>query len=453
MSGRRALLRTGILAVGTAALGQTAMSQTVAPRTDADAVPLAPVWHVMGYGQSLSLGVLGVPALTTEPRGDSLMFADGIRRPMAGGRRPGSFAPLRETDDRNRGETGIAAAAEMFRQTLAALRGAAPSGSGARLLGSSAGRAGARLARLMPATSNYRRLLQDVAAAQALAQAEGRAYRYLATLWSHGEADQWAAMPRASYAAGVAELARGLAADIARISGQDWVPPFLTGQPASHLSYFGRRRSETSWRPDIALALRDAAQADPAIICVLPLYIGAFRDGVHGTSTTYRMIGRYYGRALAKLVHARESGTDIPPLALDLVAATWRRDAVELRFAVPSGPLAFDTQAVAAAPKMGFDLWDPSGALLADVIAGLRIVAPDRVVLSLTHEPVSGSRLSYAFGRPGDIPTAGRHEGPRGNLRDSEGSRQAGVLVQDDDGTGTAWHLDNWALIFETVKP
>lgn len=407
-----------------------------------------PIWQIMGYGQSLSVGVLGTPAVTTRPSFGSLMFAEGIRRPLQGPARLDALVPLVETDDRSRGETGIAAAADMFVRTLAALRGLEPDRLDVALLGSSAGRAGARLAALLPGKANYDGLLQLIGAGDTLARAEGRGYRYLATLWSHGETDQLYGTPRETYVARLKQLAAAIAADAARLSGQDWQPPLLTYQPASHLAYLARGRPETPQRPEIALALREAARKNPSIFCVLPLYIGDFRDDVHATNLTYQEIGKYYGRALARLVHARETGAPVPPLALDLAAADWNGREVRLRFAVPRGPLAFDTHRVAAAPHMGFDLWGPNGELRPDAITGVRIAAPDRVVISFAEPPPSGSRLTYAFGRPGDPEKTGRLEGPRGNLRDSDGEQGSYV-----DAMGRTRRLDNWALIFETVAP
>ncbi|WGD30515.1 hypothetical protein AncyloWKF20_01340 [Ancylobacter sp. WKF20] len=408
-----------------------------------------PLWQIMGYGQSLSVGVLGVPALSTASSPHAVMFAEGIRPPLGAAPRLDALVPLAEADDRNRGETGIAAAAETFVQTLARLRGVAVDQLDMTMLGATAGRAGARLTALMPGSINYTRLMERVTAGETLGQS-GRGYRYLATLWSHGETDQRAGTPRARYAADLAALATTISRDVRHITGQSWVPPLLAYQPASHLAYLARGRPETPARPEIALALREAARsADPAseatIYCVLPLYFGAFRDGIHATNQTYRDIGRYFGRALAKLVHARETAQPVPPLALDLEDARWASRSVTLRFAVPRGPLAFDAQALPPAPHMGFDLWSPEGQLLPDAIVDVSIVSGEEVRVSFRAEPAPGSRLSYAFGRPED--PFDPKTPPHGNLRDSEGAEDASKL------NAGLRRLDNWALIFETAKP
>ncbi|MCS0497320.1 hypothetical protein NVS89_19715 [Ancylobacter sp. MQZ15Z-1] len=376
------------------------------------------------------------------------MFAQGIRPPVDGHVELDALVPLAEADDHSRGETGIAAAADMFVRTFSRLKGVEPDQLDVTLLGSSAGRAGARLVGLLPDTGNYRRLLQMIRAGKTLSAAQGRAYLYLATLWSHGETDQLRGTSGAAYASKLALLTEAISADARRISGQEWSPPLLAYQPASQLAYLARGKPETPFRPEIALAIRSAAHSNPDIFCVLPLYIGDFRDDIHATNLTYQEIGKYYGRALAKLVHARMGHAPVPPLALDLANASWSADGVRLRFAVPHGPLAFDTQWVAAVPNMGFDLWTPDEQLIPDAITGVTIVAPDEVLISFARPVPSGSRLTYAFGRPGDPARGGREYGPRGNLRDSEGDGDSYT-----DVSGTTRRLDNWALIFEVAKP
>lgn len=405
-----------------------------------------PIWHIMGYGQSLSLGTLGIPPLTVEPSKQDLMFGDGIRRSPKQTPELKEFVPLAETADRARGETGIAAATETFRDTLEKLRGDQPEKLSVSILGSSTGRSGARLKALRPASPNYNWLVEYAAAGAKIAHDNGQDYRYLATLFSHGETDHLIGTSREVYSKGLVSLADAIAKDTGELDDAPWTPPFLAYQPASHRAYLARDRPETSEIPEIALAIRDADRSSDLIFCILPMYIGDFKGDIHARNVTYQHVGKLFGRALAKLVYARESGTPAPPVSLDLVAEKWSGNEVALSFSVPKPPIAFDTQWVTEAPNMGFDLWSPEGDFVADGIRKVTITSPTEVTVSFAKAPPSGSRISYAFGRPEDPYRGGRTVGPRGNLRDSEGEPYT-------DAYGVVRPMNNWALIFEAVKP
>jgi len=408
--------------------------------------PRRPIWHIVGYGQSLSLGTLGVPALTTQPSQFDVMFREGVRRPPKRAPLLDGFVPLAETRESARGETGIAAAAETFRFTLAELRGADPNKLDFSILGSSAGRSGARLKVLLPPSANYGWLIQYAEAGARLARAEGQDYRYLATLMSHGETDHLAGTDRETYTKWLKELAASISNDTAALTKDGWVPPFLAYQPASHRAYLARGRASTPERPEIALAIREAGLASDIIYCVLPMYLGDFAGDVHAKNVTYQHVGKYFGRALAKLVHARESGVPTPPVALDLKEATWSGTRIRMSFYVPVPPVALDTDWISEAPNMGFDLWTKDGTLVPNAILSVSVTSPTEVTIVLNEEPPGGSRLSYAFGRPDDPHRGGRSLGPRGNLRDSEGGAYT-------DALGTLRPMTNWALIFEATKP
>ncbi|KAB2692648.1 hypothetical protein F9K79_22405 [Ochrobactrum sp. Kaboul] len=406
----------------------------------------SPVWHLMGYGQSLSLGVLGIPALTTDSSADDIMFSSGIRRPIQGRPEDDFFKPLAETNTGSRGETGVAAAVEMFRLTLAEMGRVSPSALDFEILGSSAGRAGASISGLLPGSKNYQGLLDDVKEGLYLADEEQRSYRYLATLWSNGETDQLKGTDRSAYISRLQTLAGSVRSHVSHVSKGSWQPPLLAYQPSSHRTYLARRKPITPETPEIALAIREAAHSSDGIYCIMPLYWGDFVDGIHATNYTYQQIGKYYGRALARLFYANENNLPLPALALDLEKANWIDKRVFLKFSVPHPPIVFDTKWVKEASNMGFDLWKPNGELDRNAISNVSIVSANEVAVTFANEPSQGSRLSYAFGRPDDPMTGGRMDGPRGNLRDSD----TGSYTVKDGGIR---NLYNWSLIFEVIKP
>lgn len=372
----------------------------------------------MGYGQSLSLGIGGAPALTTIQPYSNVAFASGIRRELKGGGEYRGLTPLIETTEGARGETGIAAAGNVLTER-----------AGLQILGSSAGRAGEAIRRLERGGADFRELSRMIRAGADNARAVGRPYSYLATVWTQGETDQARGSTRQVYAAELDRMVMDIDGEV-RALGQSTRPFLVASQPASHLTYFGRKGSP--WFPEVALALRSRA--------VAPLYFGDFKDGVHANNETYRMLGRYHGRALAKMV----KGASL--VSLDARSIALSGSTITVRFAVPKPPLVFDTEWVAEARHYGFDVWSPSLQRL-DLIQSLNTVG-DAVEIKLSGPPPAGAILSYGIGHPGDSATAGRRQGPRGNLRDSEGDGD--FLI---DAGGGKRRLDNWALLFADPIP
>lgn len=408
---------------------------------------LADRLHLMGYGQSLSVGLLGEPSVTVAQPYGNIRFTSGIRNKAIEGGTYTATDPLVENDnaDANYGETGIAAAANIFVEKMAGY--ATYPDQGFVLHGSSAGRGGMSIAQLSKGVTYYDGLIEMVQAGFDLSQAASASFAYLATPFTHGEADQSAGTTRSAYKAALMKLASDIIADVGAITGQSWRPLMLTDQPASHLQYYDASGHASPFRPEIALALRDAGQASSDIYTVTPLYWGEYQDNVHLKNTSYQQLGKYYGRALAKLVRARQRGEGAPVLALDLKSAIWQGKVIDLQFNVPHGPIVFDASWITPTANKGFDLWSADGSTLQDIITDVSIRGPDRVRITTSSVAASGSRLSYGFGRS-SMTTSGRTTGPRGQLRDSEGDVDNYL-----DVNGVNRRLDNWCLIFETIKP
>lgn len=403
--------------------------------------------HLMGYGQSNGIGIgAGSTILTGTQPFTNEKFNTGIRGRAIEGGTYTSFVPLTETVSRRTiGETGFAAAANYFVAKMASW--AAYPNQGIRILASTGGRSGAGMAKMSKGTFRYNDMIEMVQAGHDLSAATGETYAYLCTCMVHGETDHANRTPREAYAAALRKMAVDIATDVSAITGQALVPPFLATQMAQHLFYFDRDGRPVASRPEIALATRDAIGDD--LFVVMPRYVEDFnRDQIHVTNESHKMRGLYFGRALANIMLARIARTPVPPVAVDLKAATWQDKVIDLQFHVPVPPLEFDTSWVADTTNKGFDLWSADGTTLLDIIDTVTVAGPDRVRIELDEVPPSGARLSHAFGRPGIERTSGRNTGPRGNLRDHAGDADNYV-----DNSGVTRYLHNYALIFETVKP
>jgi hypothetical protein len=121
-------------------------------------------------------------------------------------------------------------------------------------------------------------------------------------------------------------------------------------------------------------------------------------------------------------------------------------------FNVPSGSLTLDTTWVAPTRNYGLDLRDSANAIVPaagshdDLIADVTVVARDVLRLTLkTDLPASVTKLTLGWGDPAEPASiAGRHGGPRSNIRDAAGD--ADVYTASD---GTLRPMHNYALLGE----
>ena len=125
----------------------------------------------------------------------------------------------------------------------------------------------------------------------------------------------------------------------------------------------------------------------------------------------------------------------------------WQGNTIDITFDVPRAPLVLDTSWVTAEANSGFDVWDSDYSNQLNIISSVTLVDSDKVRIVLSSTPADGTHLTYAFGDSSNNGLTGRTQGPRGNLRDSEGDVDSYV-----DNDGVTRRLDNYAVIFQTTK-
>lgn len=422
---------------------------------------MAQRFMLMLYGQSVAVGLLGRPALTTSlPAGHAHVMFNASPRSRDIPSEPvtyASTAPAAEVNNPSGdyGETGVVAAAIAFLVEVAALLGLDPDELGFHCHCATAGRGGASQAQLSPGSSFYTNWNTMDDEARKRANEAGLLYAYLATIFTQGETDQSNGLAQESYRDGLVTLANRMNTAAMARSGQNWRPPFLGMQLGSHLYYHGalngdgsRQYPDASKTPTIALAQREAMLAHPDIIYIAARYWFSYRDNVHHWNYDYQHIGKMYGRALARLWVARMRGEPDPILALDLEGAHWQADKLLLNLRVPKGALQFDSSWVTptGTPGKGLDIWSADYSQLLDIIQDVQIVGPQKrsLLLSFSEVPASGVHCTNAFGRTET--TTGRESGPRSQICDSD----TGDYV---DGAGTTRSMKNPSLIWTTTKP
>ena len=153
-------------------------------------------------------------------------------------------------------------------------------------------------------------------------------------------------------------------------------------------------------------------------------------------------MGAYYGKVVKRVTKDKVSWNPLQPKSVD-----WQGNTIDITFDVPRAPLVLDTTWVTSETNSGFDVWDSDYSNKLNIISSVALVDSDKVRITLSSTPADGSHLTYAFGDRSYSNKVGRVEGPRGNLRDSEGDVDSYV---DDDGVTR--RLDNYSVIFQTTK-
>lgn len=412
----------------------TADAAIDAPSDAADADGGAPfvfvhrdINHVLGTGQSLSVGSQGTPFLTTTQPYDNITFVTGV---LSGGTGLTSFIPLVEGDG-----AGVETLSSSFANLVTKLAReivfvSGPAGkNGHDLLVSAHGVGGTAYVGLKKGTTPFSNGMAQVTAGKALAAAAGKSYVVRAVTNVHGESDHIA--KNAGYQANLLEWQKDYETDVKAITGQsDPIPMFET-----QISSWTRYNTTTSTIPTQQLGAHVAAPGK-VILVGAKYHLEYVADGVHLTAAGYQHMGEYYAKAYRHVVLEGKTWEPVRPKTITRAGAV-----ITVKMHVPVPPLVMDTTLVSDPGNFGFEYRDDSGAA-APAISSVAITGADTVTITLAAAPTGANkRLGYAW--TGTLGArGGATTGPRGNLRDSDVTPSRG-----------GYDLSNWCIHFEDVVP
>ncbi|HSO35228.1 MAG TPA: hypothetical protein VLT33_22020 [Labilithrix sp.] len=394
---------------------------------DGDAPLLSPTFvhrdinQVLATGQSLSVGALGTPALSTTQPYDNTMFVTGV---LAGGVGLTSFKPLVEANVETMSSSFASLITKMAREVI--LVGQPAGKTSHDLLLSAHGLGGTAYVGLKKGTVAYANGIAQAQAGHDLAVAAGKTHVVRAVTNVHGESDSQDG--NTMYEANLLEWQSSYESDVKAITGQTEGIPMLHTQFSSWTRLAGV--PTTSIIPSAQLAAH--VNAPGKIILVgakyhLP-YVG---DGVHLTNEGYRHMGEDYAKVYRRVILEGKTWEPIHPKAVTRAGAV-----ITVKMHVPAPPLVMDTTIVSDPGNKGFE-WAGGG----ETIASVAITGPDTVVITLSAAPAAPGRLRDAFtGTAGAL--AGPMTGPRGNLRDS-----------DATPSRSGYPLYNWCVHFDRAVP
>lgn len=373
--------------------------------------------HILSSGQSLSIGAVGSPPLSTTQPFNNRMLTIG----------KDTLVPLVEP------ATGASAGVESMSSGMAnQLRSLV--GAEFRNVVSLHGIGGTAYSGLKKGTSAYSNGQAQQVAAFDLSIAQGRPHIVQAVTIVHGETDEANGVSAAQYRDFLVEWQNDYQTDAQALTGQTGILPLFTCQMSSWMRY-GRVR------PNTALGQLMAAREHPGKIhLVAPKYIFDYSDQVHMKAYSYRRLGEYYGKVMKRVLVDRQPWMPLAPLSIVRGGKI-----ITARFHVPVPPLRFDTTAVMPAPNHGFEFIDSTSSAR---INRVRISGPDTVTIELDREP-TGANPTLGYALTGVLnTTAGRNvaTAPKGNLRDSDPTP---ALYQDSNVPATmGTTLPNWCMTF-----
>ena len=373
--------------------------------------------QILSSGQSLSVGAVGSPALSTSQPFNNQMLSTGNT----------ALVPLVEP------ATGASAGVESMSSSLAnQLRSLV--GSEFRNVVTLHGVGGTAYSGLKKGTAPYSNGQAQQTASFNLALTQGRPHLVQAVTIVHGETDEANGVTASQYRDMLVEWQNDYQTDARALTGQTGTLPLFTCQMSSWMRY-GRTR------PNTALGQLMAAREHPGKIhLVAPKYIFDYSDQVHMKPYSYRRLGEYYGKVMKRVLVDRQPWMPLAPVSIVRGGKI-----ITARFHVPSPPLQLDTIGVMASPNHGFEFIDSTSSAR---ITRVRISGPDTVTLELDRVP-TGANPTLGYALTGVLnTTAGRNiaTAPKGNLRDSDSTP---AFYQDANVPATmGTTLPNWCMTF-----
>lgn len=383
---------------------------------------IANVNHFLSYGQSLSIGAGGQPAISLTQYASNLTFAGGPRAAS------GNYLPVKSLveDDlnapdggANRGETLCSGAANYASFLMLKENGIKPADH--VILSTAGGRGGYRISQLNKGTTWYENnMLAHINNAVSHCTTNNLNYSMPLVSWAQGEFDQNKTdITREQYAALLEQLQIDMQTDIKTRSGMQTRIPFVTYQT----SWYSRLRNH------VALAQLDVVKRNEDFYFSTPMYhLPHASDNLHLNNVGNKLFGCYVGRVYKQLVIDQ-----IHPEFLCPLSAEMQGTKIIVRFHVPKSPLVLDDVNLAATTDHGFKVLDNVGETVAHSSIA---VSSDgtKIEIELGSVPVNPIKVRYAL----DYLGVGLNidDAASGNLRDSTDDQ-----VSFDGNTYNLWHV------------
>lgn len=373
--------------------------------------------HILSGGQSLAMGGLGSPVLSTTQTYKNMMFDTGLRSQST------RLAPLVE----NYWETMSSGMSNTISELhkLQYNNNGSPPPQTHDLLVSIHAEPGSSYTQLKRGTQAFTNGMNQHRLGQYIADSQAKSYTVRCVTIVHGEEDHQRI--NYQYSKDLVEWQKDYETEI-HAYGQTRPIPMLQTQMSSFTSF------STPWSFIPREQLKASVSNPRKIPLVGPKYIFDYVDGVHLRSTAYRRMGEYYGKVYNHIFLEGGTWEPLRPVSIKRSGAV-----IRVRFHVPEPPLVLDTSAVKDPGNFGFEYLDSSTAPPSIKSVSLSDEDTVEIHLSATPSPTAIKYLGYAFtGISGA--RGGPVTGARGNLRDSDSTPSVHKSA-----------LHNWCVHFNEV--
>lgn len=357
---------------------------------------------IISTGQSLAIGRVGSPALSTTQPYNNVMLSGAGSGPTnetgGGGRGLGtSLIPLVEVGQESIGSSmanGITHLTGDDNYQIGVINNA---------------NGGTAYSGLKKGSSRYTLGMGQLDNISAAAETAGKQVRVIGVTNIHGETDNMNGVTYAQYKDYLEEWQSDYQTDVFAKTGQTGVLPMFTDQMSTCTSPYSNGKTTCH----IAQAQLDASEENPGkIILVGPKYFFNYIDQHHLTNSSYRWLGEYYAKVMYKVLIEGETWR---PLSPD--SATISGSEIFVNFHVPAGQLQFDTTMEPLKTNYGFEYYDSASSAS---ITNVEIIDTDTVKITLSNTPTgSDQRIRYAYTGVTGV-NGGEAAAPRGNLRDTD---------------------------------
>lgn len=288
---------------------------------------------------------------------------------------------------------------------------------------------------LSKGTPPYEKFMSEIRHACSKAKRMGILFKVPAVCWMQGETDITNGKG-AAYREKLLSLRSDMSHDIMKITGQKEEVCFICYQSnCLTLSKSYTANSYLLHETEVPQAQMEIVSSEDCFIPSGPVYAYDYTaDNIHLNGVSQKQFGALQALAAKRLLNGEGRGNALIPKSVEIQSDS----IIKIVCNVPVPPLVFDTLLINKAENYGFSVVKSDNS---NILKDIRIVK-DTLVLSCSGN-VHESKLRYAVN--GDKMKSGRVNGPRGNLRDSQGDKYF-IMIKDEK-----CQLHNWCWQFSIL--
>ena len=285
---------------------------------------------------------------------------------------------------------------------------------------------------LMKGSSPYNKFTEEIACAYSRAQDKGWKFNVPAICWMQGESDI-ADYPETDYKSLFRQMYQDLNTDIKNITHQTNDIRIICYQ--TNIVTKGKRYKPNNYKgteTQTPNAQMELIREDSAFWASGPMYPYSYvNESLHPDGISQKRFGHLVAETILDLIHRKKRFVGVIPLKTEI-----KDNELRILFNVPCPPLCFDTISVRKVSNYGFNVIRKDNV---DIISDVNI-DNNTVIIRCNESPI-GCKIRYAVN--GDYWKSGWNKGPRGNLRDSQGSNKQIEIL------GKTYALHNWCFQFD----